>query len=110
LAPFLAKPAVYSTNTKGPPVTIATLFLNSVSILNLFKMIIGVPYFSFSDSNMFSMPFIMASGLKKYCRFLLPLKNCANSGMSLGACPHKPTFILFRLAAIMVSRIRLFYG
>jgi hypothetical protein len=48
---------------------------------------------------MFSMPFIMASGLKKYCRFLLPLKN-AQTGMSLGACPHKPTFILFRLAAL----------
>ena len=59
----------------------ATYLLNSQVDLSVFRQV-------FSDLNIPSFT-----------------KNWANSGISLGACPHRPTLILLRLAAVIVLLI-----
>ena len=56
-----------------------------------------------SASRIFSIPFIKASGLNEILLIPVSTKNFANDGISLGACPQRPTFIWLLLAARMVS-------
>jgi hypothetical protein len=49
--------------------------------------------FVFVLLKIFSIPFINASGLNEILSIPSFIKNVTNSGMSLGAYPHNPTFI-----------------
>ena len=65
-------------------------------------------YRLFSALLMFSMPCNNASGLKEILSMPSLTRNLANSGKSLGACPHNPILVLVFFADwIAMATIRL---